>query len=92
MFMNQILVFESSEITGFGIFNINLNLVVTVSTQFNNCNFWFFRIYNEIIKYKIFVLIFADNNTTYYWISNINTIEGTSIYEAIGIKIKELPT
>ncbi|XP_022181365.1 uncharacterized protein LOC111041405 [Myzus persicae] len=30
MFMNQILVFESSEITGFGIFNINLNLVVTI--------------------------------------------------------------
>jgi len=31
----------------------------------------------------IFVLIFADNFTTYYWISNVNTNEELSIYEAI---------
>jgi len=36
MFINQISIFESNEITAFGIFNINLNLVVTVSTQFSN--------------------------------------------------------
>jgi len=35
MFMNQISVFESDEITGFGIFNINLNLVISVS-MYNN--------------------------------------------------------
>ncbi|XP_060867423.1 uncharacterized protein LOC132942794 [Metopolophium dirhodum] len=29
-FMNQISVFESSELTAFGIFNINLNLVVSI--------------------------------------------------------------
>uniref|UniRef100_A0A2S2PFQ5 Uncharacterized protein n=1 Tax=Schizaphis graminum TaxID=13262 RepID=A0A2S2PFQ5_SCHGA len=32
MFMNQISVLESSEITAFGIFNINLNLVVSIIT------------------------------------------------------------
>ncbi|XP_060847601.1 uncharacterized protein LOC132927151 [Rhopalosiphum padi] len=30
LFMNQISVLESSEITAFGIFNINLNLVVSI--------------------------------------------------------------
>ncbi|KAF0773629.1 Gustatory receptor [Aphis craccivora] len=30
MFMNQISVFESQEITTFGIFNINLNLVISI--------------------------------------------------------------
>jgi len=31
MFMNQISVFESDEMTAFGIFSINLNLVISVS-------------------------------------------------------------
>lgn len=31
MFMNQISVFESKEITTFGFFNINLSLVISVS-------------------------------------------------------------
>lgn len=35
--MNQILVFESSELTAFGIFNINLNLVISVSMFSSNC-------------------------------------------------------
>lgn len=34
--MNQITVLESSEITDFGVFNINLNLVVSVSMHFNH--------------------------------------------------------
>jgi len=34
--MNQISVFESSEITAFGIFSINLNLVTSVSMQLRN--------------------------------------------------------
>jgi len=35
--MNQISVFESSELTAFGIFNINLNLVVSISILSRNC-------------------------------------------------------
>jgi len=33
--MNQISVFESDEITAYGIFNINLNLVISVSMHNN---------------------------------------------------------
>jgi len=31
MFLNQVSVFESEEITAYGIFSINLNLVISVS-------------------------------------------------------------
>jgi len=31
MFMNQILVLDADEITAFGFFNINLNLIISVS-------------------------------------------------------------
>ncbi|XP_060862080.1 uncharacterized protein LOC132939077 [Metopolophium dirhodum] len=31
MFMNQVSVFESDEITAYGIFNINLNLVISIT-------------------------------------------------------------
>lgn len=34
MFMNQISVFESNELTAYGFFDINLNLVVSVSVHF----------------------------------------------------------
>lgn len=35
--MNQISIFESSKITAFGIFSVNLNLVISVSMKFSNC-------------------------------------------------------
>lgn len=49
MFMNQLTVFEMDEITAYGIFNINLNLVMSVSRCkiycfiYNNINIFFFK-------------------------------------------------
>jgi len=34
--MNQVSVFEAEEITAYGIFSINLNLVITVSTNWSS--------------------------------------------------------
>lgn len=34
MFMNQISIFESDEMTAFGFFNINLTLILTVSIMY----------------------------------------------------------
>jgi len=50
--MNQISVFESSELTAFGIFNINLNIVVSVSMYFSNCAVIFKFIWVQYNKYK----------------------------------------
>lgn len=56
--MNQISVFESSEITAFGIFTINLNLVMSVSMQFSNC----VMIFNLLLIMCLSITLHSDNS------------------------------